>query len=75
MVIVYVLVASARSELHDSLKINVQGFELHPDDGLRHPHAEVLYQQAHATAFRERLGVETHILLSSRDRRTLTVAL
>jgi hypothetical protein len=38
-----VLVAAAGSKLN----LNVQGFELLTDDTLRHPLAEVLYQQPH----------------------------
>jgi hypothetical protein len=42
-----VLAAAAGSELYNPLNLNVQGFKLLTDYALRHPLAEVLYQQSH----------------------------
>jgi hypothetical protein len=56
-----VLVAMAGTQLCNSLDMNVQGFQLLPDDALRHPPAQVLDQGPHTAVLRERKGVETHI--------------
>jgi hypothetical protein len=42
-----VLFAATRSKLYRHLNLNVQGFKLLTDDTLRHPLADVLYQQPH----------------------------
>jgi hypothetical protein len=44
-----VLVAATGSKLYHPLSLNVQGFKLLTDDTLRHPLAEVLYQQPHTS--------------------------
>jgi hypothetical protein len=59
-----VLVAAAGSELHDSLNLNVQRFQLLPDSVLRLPLAKILYQQSHTAILRKRESVETHTLPS-----------
>jgi hypothetical protein len=59
-----ILIAAAGAELHDTLDTNVQGSQLLPNDALRHPFAEVLHQQSHATVLRQREGVKTHTLLA-----------
>jgi hypothetical protein len=59
-----VLVVAARSELHDPLNLNVQGFQLLPDSVLRHPLAQILHQQSHAAILRKRESVKTHTLPS-----------
>jgi hypothetical protein len=59
-----VLVMAAGSELHDPLNLNVQGFQLLTDSALRHPLAQILYQQSHAAILRKRERVETHTLPS-----------
>jgi hypothetical protein len=41
------VVAAAGSELHDLLNLNVQRFQLLTDSVLRHPLAQILYQQSH----------------------------
>jgi hypothetical protein len=48
-----VLVAAAGTERYHPLKSNVQGFKLLTDDALRHPLAEVLYQQPHTAVRRK----------------------
>ena len=70
-----VLVATAETQLHDCLDMNVQCLQLLPDDALRHSSAQVLHQEAHTMVFWERKGVETHTLTSLRDRNALTMAL
>jgi len=69
------LVETSRSELRDSLDTNVQGFELLPDDALRHTPAQFLYQTPRTAVLRDRDGVETHTLPLSRERSPLTTAL
>jgi hypothetical protein len=68
------LFAAAGSQLHDSLDTNIQGFQLLPDDALRHTPTGVLYQKPHTTVFREREVVETHTLPPLRARSALTTA-
>jgi hypothetical protein len=57
-----VLKAAPGSQLHDSLNTNVQGFQLLPDDALRHTPAQVLHQKPHIAVFWEAEGVETYTL-------------
>ena len=61
------LVATAASQLRDSLGTNVQGFE--------HTPTQVLHRKLHTAVLQECEGVETHTLPPSRDRSALTVAL
>jgi hypothetical protein len=42
------------------MDMNVQGFQLLPNDVLRHSLAQVLHQELHTAVFREPEGVETH---------------
>jgi hypothetical protein len=63
----WVLVATARTQLCDSLDTNVQGLELLPGDALSHTPAQVLHQESHTAVLREREGVETHPPPPSRD--------
>jgi len=70
-----VLVATAGTQLRDSLDMNAQGLELLPDDALRHTPAQVLHQKPHTAVLREREGVETQNLTPSRDRSALAAAL
>ena len=55
-----ILVATAGSQLRDSLVTNVQGIGLLSDDVLRHNPAQVLYQKPHTLG---REGEETLTLL------------
>jgi len=57
-----VLVATAGTQLCDTLDTNVQGFKLLPDDSLRHTPTQVLYQKPHTAVLRDCEGVETHII-------------
>jgi len=54
----------AGTELCASLDTNVQGFQLLPDDALRHTPTQVLYQKPHTAVLWEREGVEIHTLPS-----------
>jgi hypothetical protein len=56
------MVAAVGTQLRDSLDTNVQGFQLLPDDALRHTPTQVLHQKPKTAAFREREGVENHTL-------------
>ena len=73
--LVWVLVATPGTQLHDCLDINVQGLQLLADDSLRYSPAQVLHQKPLTTVLREPKGVETHTLPPSRDRSALTTAL
>jgi hypothetical protein len=42
-----VLVATAGSQLRYSMDTNVQGFDLLPDDALRHTPTQILHQKLH----------------------------
>jgi hypothetical protein len=44
----WVLVATAGTQLRDSLDTNVQGLELLPNDALRHAPAQVVHQEPHS---------------------------
>jgi hypothetical protein len=41
---------------------NIQGFDLLPDDALRHTPTQILHQKPHTAVRLEREGVETHAL-------------
>ena len=69
------LVATAGTQLHDSLDMNVQGHQLLPDDALRNSLAQVLHREAHTEVLRKREGVKRHPLPQSRDRSALTASL
>ena len=69
-----VRIATARSQLSDSLNTDVQGFQLLPDNALRHTPAEVLDQKPRTAVLREREGVKTQPSFPSRDRSALTAA-
>ena len=69
------MVATAVTQLHDTLNTNVQGLELLPDDALRHAPALVLHQEPRTAILRECEGVETHTFPPSRDRSALSEAL
>ena len=62
-------------QLRDNLDMNAQGIELLPDDALRQATAQVLHQHPRTPILREREGVETYTVPSSRDRSALTAAL
>ena len=62
LVLGWVLVATAGTQLHDCLDMNVQGLQLLPDDALGHSPAQVLHQKPHTALLREGEGVETHTL-------------
>jgi hypothetical protein len=55
-----VLVATAGTQLRDSLDTNVQGLELLPVDAIRHAPAQFFHQDPRTAVLREREGVETH---------------
>ena len=74
-VLVGVLFATAGMQLRDNLDMNAQGIELLPDDALRQATAQVLHQHPRTPILREREGVETYTVPSSRDRSALTAAL
>ena len=74
-VLVRVLVTTAGTQLRDPLDMNSQGLQLLPDDALSNAPAQILHQKLRTAVLREREGVETHTLLPSRDRSTLTAAL
>jgi len=57
-----VLVATARTQVRDSLDTNVQRLELLSDDDLKHAPTQVLHQKPHTVVLRERYGVEAHTL-------------
>jgi len=52
-------IATAGFHLRDSLKTEVQGFQLLCDDALRHTPTQVLHQKSRTAVLREREGVET----------------
>jgi len=58
---------TAGTQLCNCLDTNVQGLQLLPDDSRRHTPAHVLHQEPHTAVLREREGVETHTLTTSRD--------
>jgi hypothetical protein len=62
-----VLVAAAGSELHHPLNLNIQRFQLLPDSVLRHPLAQILYQQSHTAIIQKRESVETHTIPSVKE--------
>jgi len=62
-------------QLRDNLDMNAQGIELLPDDALRQATAQVLHQHPRTPILREREGVETYTVPSSRDRSALNAAL
>ena len=57
----WVLVATAGTQLCDTVDTNVQRFQLLPDDALCHAPAQFLHQKPHTAVLWER-GVETHTL-------------
>ena len=68
-------IATARTQLRDSLDTDVQGFQLLPDYALRHTPTEVLYQESRTEVLYEREGVKTHTFLPVKGpQRTLTAA-
>ena len=58
-----IVVATAGTQLSDSLDTNFQGFQFLPDDALRHAPTEVLDQQPHTAVLWEGEGVKTHTFL------------
>jgi hypothetical protein len=52
-VLVGVLIAAAKSELHDPLDTNVQGFKIFSDNAFRHLFPEILYQHPQAAILRK----------------------
>ena len=70
-----VLVAAARTQLHDSLDKNVQRLQLFPNDVLRYTPTQVLHQTPHTVFLCDGEDVESHTFLPSRDRSALTTAL
>jgi hypothetical protein len=52
-----VFVAPTATKLHDSQDNNFQGFQLFPNDALRHSHPQIFHQQSHTSVFRVREGV------------------
>ena len=58
----WVVVATAGTQLRDSLDTNVQGLELLLDDAVRHTPAQVLHQTPHTSVLWEHKGMETHTL-------------
>ena len=59
----YTIIVKPGTQLSDSLDTNVQGFQLLPDDALRHAPTQVLHQQPHTAVLCEGEGVKTHTFL------------
>jgi len=56
-------IATARSQVRDSLNTDVQGFQVLSEDALRHTPTQVLDQKSRSAALWEREGVKTHTIL------------
>jgi hypothetical protein len=63
-VVRWVLIAASGSQLHYSLNTNVQGFQLLPNDALRHTPTQVIHKKTHTAVLWEREVVETYTLPS-----------
>jgi len=53
------LVVAPRAELHDSLGMNAQDFQLFPDDTLRYGPAQVFHLQMHRVILWEQKSVKS----------------
>jgi len=71
----WVLVMMARTQLRVPLDMNAEGFELLPEDALRHASAQFLNRKSHTAFLRERDDVETHTLPTPIESSALTAVL